>query len=481
MPAPLRKRLEARVRDRQARPLAYARLWHNDNCSVLPEAAVLRHSHRSSQRLALTQPVDDALAVLGGNGAGKSVLGAQVAVAVLFGREDPMVARWIEANDICPELIPPGGAPVVASSLTSELSLGITRPKIAEFLPPGRYTWRNREGVGTSVLTADNGHTITFKSDDQGWEKYQGISAGLVWLDEEHDQRVYRECERRTGRVRWDDRSGWLLLTLTPIKGKTWVYDTFASESPQEGTAAHWIWGEDNPHIDQAKRLRHLADKSVSEAQRLARDRGAFGNPEGLVFSRWDRAMVSPALISCERSWVRYDSIDFGTRNPFCWLFAAYSPSTETLYILREHHQAETLIRDHVEVGRLTWQSIGRDILGEADTQQLEEAGRARMIWADPEDKQSRKQMALQHGITTAKAIKGYEVTLQASMGFIGPPARLVVDPRCGNFIREIEGYQWDPVRTKADAPPRPLKKNDHAMDCYRYLSIGVSREHSLG
>lgn len=486
-----RQALAARRRLRLAHPLRFFSLWERRAKAPLNLGTVRIRPEveRSSQSWVFREHVTDALAVIGGNGSSKTWTGAVMAVCVLLGSRHPDVQALIKRHNLNADLIPPEGGLVIASSLNSAMSINILRPLVAQFAPDAEVGWRNRDGQGESVCYRldDPSKRIVFKSNDQGWEKYQGYAAALVWLDEEHDEKVYRECQQRVGRVQWpcvdgSTRSGWILLTMTPLKGKTWVWDEFASETRAEGTAIHFLWGEDNPHVDQGKRSRMLDNKSISGAEKAARDRGAFGDPEGLVFSTWSRSVhIADHPIKLDPEWVRYDCIDFGTRHPLAWLMSAYSTSTDTLYLLRLIYQPERLIREHVAEARALWRELGAEVAEEDDDTPLEDLGAPDIVWADPEDRQSRRTLALEHSITTNKANKAFEATLQACLSFLrtdeqGP--HLVVDPRLSDFIREIEGYQWAPQVGKNDAPNRPIKKDDHAMDAFRYLSLGVRKMH---
>ena len=60
---------------------------------------------------------------------------------------------------------------------------------------------------GTSV--------ISFKTYDQGWEKFQGEELDGVWMDEEPNERTYSECQLRTATTQ-----GLVILTFTPKLGK---------------------------------------------------------------------------------------------------------------------------------------------------------------------------------------------------------------------------------------------------------------------
>ena len=61
--------------------------------------------------------------------------------------------------------------------------------------------------------------TIGFKSCDQGREKFQGASLDYVWFDEEPPKDIYEECLMRVM-----DRQGDVFGTMTPLKGRTFIY-----------------------------------------------------------------------------------------------------------------------------------------------------------------------------------------------------------------------------------------------------------------
>jgi phage terminase large subunit-like protein len=77
-----------------------------------------------------------------------------------------------------------------------------------------------RKGILREVIL-DIGTKVTFKSYEQGREKAQGAGKVLVWFDEEPPKDIYEECFVR-------QEAGTtlnIILTMTPIKGMTWVYD----------------------------------------------------------------------------------------------------------------------------------------------------------------------------------------------------------------------------------------------------------------
>lgn len=61
---------------------------------------------------------------------------------------------------------------------------------------------------------------ISFKSCEEGREKFQGTSLDFVWFDEEPPEDIYNECKMRVL-----DKCGDIFGTMTPLKGQTYIYD----------------------------------------------------------------------------------------------------------------------------------------------------------------------------------------------------------------------------------------------------------------
>ena len=482
------------------KPLAAARLWHPkcETCRRPLRFITGRGPHdftcvntdcddrhdlveASSQRYPLSKlaaeregHVEDSIAIFGGNGAGKTYFVAQLAVAVAIGRENPDVAEWVRANGIDPQLVPPLGGLVIASSLTSALSRDTLRKAIAEFVPPGSK-WKNQHGDGQAEVTPAGAvglGKIVFKSNDQGREKYQGYAAALVILDEEHDLDVYEECLERTSRVRWEGRSGYIVLSMTPLKGFTWVHRVFvAEESRDAGTRAAWIWGENNPYLDHVARKRKLERKSLSGAMRAARDRGVFGVPSGLVYRSWSRHVhvIEPFRppTGPDSGWFWFEGIDFGDRNPFSYGLYAFDSHDNRLYRVAEWYKRETLLSEHaaqIKRIRAEWGVDPRRVI----------------TIADPAQAGQRRSLALEHGIGSSKAKKDLRLGIEACQERLrygaAVEAGFYVFNTCRHFVAEIEGYRWAESKTKTDQKELPLKRDDHAMDEWRYVCVKVAR-----
>ena len=444
---------------RAAHPLAYARLW---------DQPAPRTSQRRSLALA---PGSVALALLGGNGSGKSVGAIQLSVAAALGGDHPDARAWLDANGLPAEVLPPYPGRVLVSALTGNDSRRVLREKVKHYTPLGG-TWRNETGDGEAEWRAprgrggrqDNGGVIVMKSNDQGRRTFQGDEFDLIVLDEEHDSDVFAECLARLGRRQW--KGGYILLSMTPLKGMTWVYDDFIAQ-PKAGYRAVQIHGADNPYLDQGRRAQILA--SFGEHERAARERGEFRALEGRVYGAWDRNIHVVPAFDVPKEWRRYAGIDFGTSNPFAMVLGALDPADDVLHIIAVYYRANLQWRDHA----LALRAI------------FDQHGWPEVVWADPEEANGRMTLA-EHGIPSSAARKDVRPGINAMATRLQPdpngtPHLVVHDAVSGPFVREIEGYTWAPRTGDRDAPDMPLKANDHCMDSCRYLIFGLERSSSFG
>jgi len=450
-----RSATELRAR-RSVSPLAYARLWESER----PRAY--------SQRGAIQQIAGStAFALLGGNGSGKTQAAAEVAVASMLGRHDPAVVRWLAANHLPADTVPPYPGRVLFSALTSNDSRKVLREKVRHLLPAD-CRWRNEMGDGEAEVRVPsskaNGGAIVFKSNDQGRRAYQADEYDVIILDEEHDSDVFGECLMRLGRRPW--RGCYLLLSMTPLKGMTYVYDDFQA-APAPGYRYAEVDGRDNPYLDQDGRAMRMA--RYGKHERAARESGKFVALEGRVYESFSRAIHLVPAFTPPPEWVRYAGIDFGTANPFACVLGAVDPADDTLHILAVHYQAGW-----------TW-----DRHAAALSTMFDRHGWPEMVWADPEEKNGRMQLA-QAGIANAAAIKDVRPGINAMASRLEPDANgrahmLLHDGETMPMVREIEGYVWAPRQGQRDAPDMPLKANDHAMDAARYLCFGFARSADIG
>ena len=295
---------------------------------------------------------------------------------------------------------------------------------------------------------------IGFKSCESGREKFQGTGLDYVWFDEEPPEDIYDEC-----RMRLADRRGDMFGTMTPLKGRTFVYSRiYMSDDPD-------VWCEfmeraDNPYLDPAEIVSLTASlpDDVLESRRY----GRFVRRSGLVYPEFEESVhvIDPFPVPPE--WQDTLSIDPGLHNPLaCHWYAADGDGN--VYVVAEHYAAGKDIDWHAEriiakCRELGWKSDrhGRYaalIDSAADQRTLGGTRSVVSLFADRGIlADTRVDKDVYSGINTVKSyLKGES----------GRP-RLYIFRPCVNLIRELKTYSWGDGE-------RPVKRDDHCLDELRY------------
>lgn len=422
-----------------------AGLWHCTNCNI-KEA-------RTSQIEPFYNLGSEATLISGGNRAGKSEIMAQMAIAYAAGKREPWVQTWIELNGIPPESIPDKPGVIVVSGLSYGDALTYIRPKISALAPQGSIEkkWRAQD---RAQLILPNGGKIMSLSADSGREKYQGFSANLIIMDEEHPLPLFEEAMLRV-----TDRKGSIVLTMTPLKGLTWVYDIFI-DSPSPGFEHHKIFGLDNPWVSSVKMRKSVKHMSAeSQASRLF---GDFTNQQGLVYPEMkpNTHWVEPFEIP--KDGMLLMGVDFGVVHPFAAIVCYYEARTDTLFVIDEYYKTEYSTIQNVNMIKSRFK----------DYMPFD------YIICDPESKDARIIMS-RMGLPNIPAPK--HVGIVPSINYL--KERLCLDAdgqthikffkgKLPNLMKEFRLYRWQ----ESAARQAPIKRSDHGLDALRYLNVWLWR-----
>lgn len=159
-----------------------------------------------------------------------------------------------------------------------------------------------------------SGTIISFKSYEQGREKFQGTGKRLIWFDEEPPKDIWEECFVRVEAGQQLD----VILTMTPVKGMTWVYDDIylATNNPDLFVStAGW---DDNPYLTEGQK--EQMSRGLSKTALQVRREGKFVKRVGLVCAWWDRTVHLKHYDSLDRTWTWYEMLDGGFSDPAAWL-----------------------------------------------------------------------------------------------------------------------------------------------------------------
>lgn len=185
-----------------------------------------------------------------------------------------------------------------------------TQKKLEAYIPHKRVvdiTYVKKNTWGEIVL--DNGSKISFKSYEQGREKFQGVGKRIIWFDEEPPHDIWEECFVRTeAGVPLD-----IIMTMTPIKGMTWVYDELYLNTDNPDLFISTAGWDDNPYLSE-KQKEQMARGLSPEALKVRKE-GKFVRRVGMVCPWWDRA-THLTETGLGTDWQIGAAMDFGFSNP---------------------------------------------------------------------------------------------------------------------------------------------------------------------
>ena len=253
-------------------------------------------------------------ALFWGNRVGKTEAGAQEVARYLLGEhEHKKIKVPVEIWSICP-------------SFDSQKET--TQPKLLRYLPEDSIesiTWI-RKGIASEIILKI-GSKITFKSYEQGRAKFQGAGKRLIWFDEEPPHDIWEECFVRQEAGQTLD----IILTMTAIKGMTWVYDDIYLNTDTSLIFVSEAGWDDNPYLTEEQK--NIMSRGLSpDALKVRRD-GKFVRRVGLVCSWWDRSKHLREYKNTPIDWTFYEVLDGGYSDPAAWLLLGVD-NDDTVHVL---------------------------------------------------------------------------------------------------------------------------------------------------
>lgn len=244
---------------------------------------------------------------------------------------------------------------------------------------------------------------------------------------------------------------------------------------------------QDNPNIyDDAGNLTPEGQEYMGVLQSLTGVRydrlfsGKWVAAEGMIYEEWNEENVIPKF-RIPKHWKRYLSIDFGWNNPFVCQWWAQDPADGTLYLYREIYHTGRLVEEHAhKIHELSagesFQAIlcdhdleGRMTLERHMTHSNEECPGDKIArWsttaADKEVDNGIQLVKMRMKRNGIKIFQDCLVELDLELDKFGKPT---------STLDEIPGYIWDVVQSQRIGErelDKPRKKDDHGMDCLRYM-----------
>jgi PBSX family phage terminase large subunit len=300
---------------------------------------------------------------------------------------------------------------------------------------------------------------IGFRNCEQGRERFQGVSLDFVWFDEEPPAEIYDECL-----LRLLDRGGRHFVTMTPIKGRSWVYNRiYLKKDSTPNLCVFTMSWADNPHLKKAE-IKNM-EKSLSPEVLESRKFGRFIASAGLVFAEFDdKNIVVPFPVKDMRK--KYISIDPGYNNPTAVLWAC-SDTADNIYIVADYEVSKQMIRTHINEIKRQTAELGWEI---GDTKVLiDSAANQRTAGSPVSPAEQYRNGGIAADTNVNKAVFDGIMAVKSLFCNACGERKLFVFKNCVNLINELRGYFWD----KGDSPQQ---HNDHTIDALRYLIMDIRR-----
>lgn len=412
---------------------------------------------RHLKQIMFHQSIAKSRFVFGGNRTGKSVCGALETIWYATGTHP-----YIALSHACNGWV---------VSLTRQVQRDVTQAKILEYLPPewivkvvmvSGSAFAPAHGVIDFIIVRNVFGTyskIGFRNCEQGRERFQGVSLDYVWFDEEPPEDIYDECLLRlldSGGVHW--------VTMTPLKGRSWVYDRIYlnKDKSQELDCFFMSW-DDNPYL-LASEKKYLEDSLPADVLE-SRKYGRFVAAEGLVFPNFtSENIVEPfALPSIDNYYI---TIDPGYRNPTGVLWVACC--SEQIFVVSDYEVAGLTVPEHTQNIKQRTQELGWDINQVKIL--IDSAANQKTAACEVSVAEMYQQCGLNVDSSVNKNVLLGILRLKSLFANANGQRSLFVFKNCVNLIAELRGYAWGDGE-------QPKKVHDHTVDALRYAVMYIEQQ----
>lgn len=239
-----------------------------------------------------------------------------------------------------------------------------------------------------------------------------------------------------------------ITLTFNPWNEKHWLKARFFDAPPDPDILALTTNYLCNEWLDQA-------DLKVFETMRENNPRryqvaglGGWGIAEGLVFENWKEEAFETAVIAKKSDVVSAFGLDFGyTNDPTALFCGLVSREEKTIWVFDELY--EKALTNRAICDRVTAMGYAKE--------------RIRADCAEPKSIDELRELGLYRITPARKGLDSINNGIQYIQDY-----RIVIHPRCVNFLTEISNYTWaeDKFGGKLN---RPIDAFNHLMDAMRY------------
>lgn len=244
-------------------------------------------------------------------------------------------------------------------------------------------------------------------------------------------------------------------LTFNPWNEHHWIKARFFDE-PRDDTLAITTNYMCNEWLDKAD-LAVFEDMKKSNPRRYrVAGLGDWGIVEGLVYENWEERVFDIGEIRALSSVRSGFGLDFGYVNdPTAFLCALVDCTGKTIWIFDEMY--ERGLSNEKIAERITAMGCSKEKII-ADSAEHKSIDRLREL-----------------GLTRIEGARKGKDSIVSGIDFLSD-FKMIVHPKCVNFITEISNYTWDTDRRTGQRVNKPIDDFNHLMDAMRYMAEQFSR-----
>jgi phage terminase large subunit-like protein len=299
--------------------------------------------------------------------------------------------------------------------------------------------------------------TLSFKSYEQGREKFQGTTLDLWWIDEEPPLDIYQECLMRISAT-----GGIGYITCTPLKGMSEVMRLYLNEQSLDRKVIRMRVREgiQGQLFTEEQIQRKIAE--VPSYLRPARFDGIPVHEGGLIFQVNPENLIIPKTFDIPLHFTKMWGMDFGIAHAFAAALIAYDRDTDTVYLIDE-----IVMRDSTPFHQVP--------------RMLARAGDVMVAYphdGDTREKSTGVPLVRQYrelGLNTLGSFAShpqYGNSREASIADLANrmlTGRFYIWPHCTNFMREMQLYH-------RDENGLIVAKDDDLISAVRYAIMCLSK-----
>lgn len=344
---------------------------------------------------------------------------------------------------------------------------------------------KKRNPIGIPVKWIfNNGNQFDVLTYEMSTEQCEGWKGDIAWFDEPPPRDKFIATKR--GLV---DTNGRCWLTLTPL-AQPWIYDELymkAQGDPSFFSITMDIM-DNLMRVENGKKMGYLSMEAIREFEKTlppdikeARMHGKFLHLTGLIFKEFDPDIHIIDKSGIKPHWTRYMAIDPHPRLPTACVWVGIDEK-DRLYVYDE----------------LSFEGDLSGLASAIKSQEGDLVAHRRFIdpACDHEDKLAggfnvRKEL-MKHRIWCERANNDVELGLSRLHEALQPQEQRLsgkVEPRlkisrlCSHLLYEFQHYIWAEYTMSPethDPKQKPMKKNDHFIDCLRYIMNSNPIYHNL-